>query len=644
MGKQSCEATGTLGRGRWGAARRIAALAGLAVAVLLVHRASLQAPFYLDSNNLLVEKSNLHMTEVSREALWQAIHLDAESPRIYRPLAGLSLAFTHLWAGLDPAPYRAGNIAIHVAASFALLFLFLEVLRAPRVARQRDRLLERSWPIAFIATALWSLHPVQTNVVSYVIQRMTSLSGLFSFLAVGSYLRLRTRGGWRWGAALAASSLLSVASKENGALVPIYFLLAEWLLLEPPRARTSRIALGSGWGALLVLAVVVAWLKGPGLWHTVQGGYASRPFTMTERLLTEAALQVRYVTLLVVPDPRLLTLDAEVPVSSSLLQPPGTLGGVLLVALSLVLAALWSRRRPLVSLAIAWFFAAQAMESTVLPLELYFEHRLYVPAVFLFLAAADGAAALARGRRRAAIAVAAAGSLFVSLEAWGTHYRTSLWADPLRLYGDMVAKAPGKARPRISLAVELIRRGRYREAEVLLKEALQIGGADAGCLYNLASVAYWTGDNAECERLLREIIRWEGPMAPLSRRFLALVLMSEERLEEPETLLRAALEKMPSDANTWALLGHLEAKRGRWEEAEAHLRRALRYDPTLSGAWFNLGKVLLKEGRAGEAEEAIARATALAPDDATYRNALAQVRRGRVYPAATTDPSSRSSR
>ncbi|MBI5446676.1 MAG: hypothetical protein HY900_36340, partial [Deltaproteobacteria bacterium] len=408
---------------------RVAAVAVLGLALFLVHRPPLHAPFYLDSTYHLAEKSNLHMEAPTPDALWRAIHLDTDSPRIYRPLSGLTLAFTYWRAGLDPAAYRLGNIAIHILASLSLLFLLTAVLRAPRVARRYPVEPSATWLIALLATTIWSLHPVQTNVVSYVIQRMTSLSGLFSFLAVGAYVRLRSGRGWAWAPLVVAATLCSAASKEIGALAPCFFLLAEWLLLDPPAQGAPRKALASAWGAILAGAAIVALLQGPALWHKVQAGYAVRSFTMGERLLTEATIQLRYLTLLFVPDPRLLTIDAEVSPSKGLLHPPETLGGVLLILLTLALAVLWARRRPLVSLAIAWFFVAQAVESTILPLELYFEHRLYVPAALLYVPVAHGVFSVARRHRWAAVAGTATLACVLGAEAWATHYRATLWAD-----------------------------------------------------------------------------------------------------------------------------------------------------------------------------------------------------------------------
>ena len=307
-----------------------------------------------------------------------------------RPIAQLSFALNYFFSGFNPFAFKATNLAIHLVNGllvFSLAKLLLSAMQP--LARQRDVLLA-----AGAAAALWLLHPIQLLAVLHVVQRMTSLSALFLFLALWLHIQGRQRAG-NGGVALLVAAWaiawpLSFLSKETGILFPAFALAWELILRRSAYGRLDRFA--RALAALAVLcsaALVVYGLSSYAQW--LWSGFEMRPFSMLERLLTEARVLCFYLGLIVFPRLEALGLyHDDIAVSTGLLTPWTTLPALLFLAALLGLAWWLRRRAPLVCFGIAWFFIGHLVESTVLPLELAHEHRNYLPLFGLALAAGWG--------------------------------------------------------------------------------------------------------------------------------------------------------------------------------------------------------------------------------------------------------------
>ncbi len=594
-----------------------------------LYRPALPAPFYFDTQYHLLKKSNLHMAEITPETLDRAVRFDVGG-KVYRPVANLSLALTYRWFGLDPAAYRAGNILIHAAAAMALLFLFVAVLDTPRVSARLPRdARPAAVGMAVAAVLLWALHPIQANVVAYVIQRMASLAGLFTFLSVGAYLRARSGNGFRTGWLLGSATCFCLAflSKENAVTIVPAVLLAEWCLLCPPtRPRDRRVAwVFVAMGVLVVAGATAAW--GPQLLSSVSEGYAGREFTLWERVLTEIRLQARYLLVLLVPDPRLLTLVSETPVSTGWLSPPSTAAMGLAVTTALGFAAWRRRAQPLLAFGILWFFAHQLVEGTVLSLELYYEHRMYIPSVFLYFGLAWTAWRLAARFPRPRIATGLAMAALLAVEAGATTWRARIWAEPVVFWADAVTKAPDRPRPLNNLGAALIEDGRYVEAEGVFEEVLRLGGSREEAELNLATIAFKTGRIAEARAHLDDAIRHGEQRVWLAYRGRANVNMEQGRLDEAEQDLQEVFRVRPHDAEAWYLWGTVALLRGDDGTAQSRLLRAIDYDPSLFKAWNNLGALYYRTGRFSEAARAFRRAVRLRPGDPKFTANLRKAKR-----------------
>lgn len=322
---------------------------------------------------------------------WQWVVFGNSSGLFGRPVAMATFVFNVWLLGADIWSLKFGNLVLH-CLNGALVYRLFSIL-LPALRRKDGTTNTASW-VALFATAVWMLHPLLVSTVLYVVQRMAMLSALFSLLAVIAFLqgRLALRNGRRRSAlawlllCLPLSTLLAVFSKENGVLVPALCGLLEWLVFQPrqgeTRHRLSAIFIGATLIVPAVAAVLLTLLQLP----LIVDGYVNRPFTLVERLLTQARVLWSYVFSFLLPvGPRLGLYHDDFPISKGLLEPAST--AVALIAWLGVLVFVWRSRRtaPGLLLGVAWFVVAQALESSVFPLLMYFEHRNYLPSLGLVL-------------------------------------------------------------------------------------------------------------------------------------------------------------------------------------------------------------------------------------------------------------------
>lgn len=441
---------------------------------------SLYSPFALDDYNVFVESSDIYVHDFS----WQSIKQLSNTPfGKGRLIPIITFAIDGRLGQGNIFQFHVTNILIHILATTAL-FVFLTGLMKTSRARQALEVIGPGHYCLFVS-ALWALSPVQTNAVTYLVQRMASLVSLFylSSLAFYIYARLSTSIFRRvilfMGSVFCA--ILAFFSKENWATLPLAALLIEWIFLSPDLPRRIRTALKWRHVVLLIIFMALLLPLGAKPWQDLTSSYDIRHFTLGERLLTEARVVVFYISLLALPLPGRLNLDHDFPVSHSLLAPPTTLLSILLLAGLLGLAFRYRNRWRLVAFGFFWFFLHLLIESTVIPLELIFEHRLYLSSPGFFMATLSIMdLAVARLQKRKQIAdlrtvVLLFLVLFSSFSALLTTLRNHDWRDLLTLYSDCAEKSPNKPRAHVNLGVALTRAGKSEECREAMKKAIALG-------------------------------------------------------------------------------------------------------------------------------------------------------------------------
>ena len=433
--------------------------AGLLLLATLVYVPGLGGDFVFDDEANIVRNEPLHITELSATRLKQAAYSMQAGP-LMRPISYLTLAFNHYFTGLKPLHFKLTNLLIHLLNGIAIFWFSMQLLIAYR-RRHQPALNPRHlrW-IALAASAFWLLHPLGLTSVLYVVQRMNSLSALFVLLGMATYCWGRNRqqegqpGAWLIAASVLLFTPLATLSKENGALLPFFLLVVEATLF---RFAMPSVA-GRRWllGFFAVIAVlpalgVIGYLLSHIDW--LLGGYSSREFTFTERLLTQARAVWFYLIMTVVPVISQLGLFHDDMALSTGLFNPVTTALAILGLLGLLGAAWWCRRRaPLVSFGLLFFLVGHSMESSVFALELVHEHRNYLPMFGILLPMAYYLLhpALPADTRNARIAL---GVLFVLFLGVSTAMRANDWGNPIQLAVSEARNHPDSARSQYRLGL-----------------------------------------------------------------------------------------------------------------------------------------------------------------------------------------------
>ncbi len=431
-------------------------LAGMAlllcVITAIVYWPGLSGSFMFDDFPNILDNSALRVFDGSLSSLVAASSNGGASP-LGRPLSVASFALNLHAYGASPFSFKVVNLLIHLANGL-LVFVFIRQLWTRIFCSTNARY---SSLAAIWVTAVWLLHPINLTPVLYVVQRMTGLAAFFTLAALCLYLygRQATRGkAWT---AIAISVLLcwpaAIFSKETGVLLPLFVFLCEWLILDSFRSVSSKIKWLTALSISLALAIVLT-----AKWDFVTSGYAGRDFGLIERLMTEARVLWFYLLQLLAPSPNLFNLyHDDIPISHGLLSPPQTLFSILAWFFLIALAIYQHKRRPLFAFAVFWFLAAHVLESTLLPLEIAFEHRNYLASlgIFIWLGALLFPQEAQKNGQVVRLTLALSFLFFCGLI---TALRAAQWGDEYRRTQLETASHPNSARTNYDAAVIIVRR------------------------------------------------------------------------------------------------------------------------------------------------------------------------------------------
>lgn len=370
------------------------------VACAALYWPALHGPFLFDDFPNLAA-----LTSIDHVASWRDLGIYLSQPRSFpgRPLSMLSFLLQKSdWPG-NPFPFKLVNLGLHLLCA---VLVYLLTLRVARASTDDAAAVNRAGLAALLAASAWALDPIQLSGIVLVVQRMNLLMALFVLLGLQAYLRgllQEQMPAWRRGLwmALGLGFCMGLAflSKENGILLPLYALVLDATLL---RIFVRRLPTPLRWWRRLLIWPVVLFTLGFLLWQIpVQWGHEGiRDFTVGERLLTEPRILIEYLDKTFLPRFGVYGLYHDgFPVSHSLVDPWTTTPSLLLL-LAAIAAAFYGRRRwPLLSLAIFWYLGGQLIESSTVMLELYFEHRNYMPLVGVMMALAIGISRIVQPRR-----------------------------------------------------------------------------------------------------------------------------------------------------------------------------------------------------------------------------------------------------
>lgn len=553
-----------------------------------------------------------------------------------RPVVALSLAVQYALGGLSPWGYHLFNVVIHGMAAGVLFSVIRRTLSLPRLP---ERCRSASTHLALSVSLLWAVHPLQTESVTYVIQRAESLMGLFFLLLLYSVIRRSNSGHpGRWRIAAVVFCALGMASKPTMIVAPMAVLLYEWVffrrsfreILQQEKGLYGGLAAtGLEWALLLVWAPKE---------HVSSAGFAWVGSSPLGYALTQPSVVLHYLKLAFWPYP--LVLDYHWPIvqggSASWVAPLLLVGGMGLFTVR----ALFQRRE--IGFLGAWFFLTLAPTSSVVPLaDPAAEHRMYLPlAAVLAGVVLCGHRILSRwipsSRFRKTVAF---GLLMTVAAVLGkmTFRRNQTYFSEISIWADTAARQPDNPRAHNNLGKALQERGRIEQAAGCYLAALRLKPGYAAAHQNLGNILLEQQRWEEARFHLLEAVRLDPKSAPgLNDYGGGLARLGQ--IEKAIPWFEQAVALDPDYAQAHSNLGLLLGQQGRAQEALDHCRLAVRLKPDDASGHNNFGVVLFGQGRIRESADQFQEAARLRPDDAQFQRNLATALRALQNRPADKEP------
>jgi tetratricopeptide (TPR) repeat protein len=603
------------------ASRRTPLLAGLVIfiAVLAAYTDSLDVPFVFDDVSAIQQNQTIRHFRTALSPPPGALPVSG------RPILNLSFALNYALSGTDVWSYHAVNLLIHALAGATLFGLVRRTIAIRREAVSDPQSGLSILP-AFAVALLWTLHPLQTESVTYTSQRAESLMGLFYLLTLYGFVRgmecekAPEGAPNRWFGLSCLACLLGMLTKEVMVTAPLMALLYDRTFVSGSFAeawRRHRIyynCLACTW-ILLVVSVASA--------GTTRGGTSG--FAIGSAWwaygLTQFEAVAHYLWLSLCPSPLVLYYEAF------WVKGAGQVLPYALVVVPLGMATLWALwRRPIAGFLGAWFFAILAPTSLVPnSIQMIAEHRMYLPLAAVMAAAVAGIFALVGRTVGFSLCLVVAVGFGIA-----TALRNEAYQSNLTLWADTVAKQPENAFAHNNLGEALFERGSVAEAVDQYREALRLRPDSVSAYVNVGYALLLSRQVAEAKQDFEMALRLE-PGYPQAENGLGAALFSSGQIDDAMAHFREAVRVNPEYAEAYSNLGTALASVNRLPEAIDAYERALELNPHSQEAHFSLGNAYYQINRPTDAIREYEAALRLQPGSAEAYNhygiLLAQVSR-----------------
>ncbi len=608
---------------------------------------TLNAPFVFDdlpsivNNSLIKDTDNFFHTGDRERVQFFLKHKWDISTRL---VGYFSFALNYRFGGLDVRGYHATNIIIHFINSTLVYLLILLTLRTPFFESYSIGRLSTLLPLA--TASLFASHPVQTQAVTYIVQRLASLGFLFYTLSLVLYIL------WRLQAyqlsrdkkvlvlrtALYALSLISfllgLNTKEHTATLPAMLLLFEYFFFTGNKARRALPVIPYFLSILIIPAqLIFRGLQSGGLADSLQ--YATRLESTLSRysyLMTEFTVIPKYIRLLVFPVNQNLFYDY--PVYDSFFAPVVLIsfaGLAVFFASDLYALRQSNKNRPLlrlVSYGILWFFITNSVESGIIPIrDVIFEHRIYLPSFgfFLFLCALGAHVTChVRSLRYRSKSLYTAFVVILIALSIATVNRNTIWQENITLWEDNIRKSPKKMHIYNNLSAAYIKAGKFEKAIAITNRALTIDPSSHGAYHNLGRALGASGRLSESIAALNKAVSLE----PRNTDYHNSLGITYLRNGENDKAVREFLLSIQSNFLNYKPYGNIGIPLillGRNSEAVKYLQTGLMLEPDLVNTRINLALAYERLGHVELARDEYKKILELDPSNAKARKRLREL-------------------
>ena len=552
---------------------QLAGLAAVLILGIIIYSNTFNCSFHFDDSQNIV--NNAKIRDLWNIKAWWNFYPS-------RPVAMFTFALNYHFNHLNIWGYHSINLIIHLINACLVWWLTLLIFSSPAV--KDNKVAKQKKIIAFFTALLFISHPLATQSVTYIVQRMTSMAAMFYMLSVALYMKARLServNGVKYFllAGCLLSAVAAMLTKEIAFTLPLTVIMAELFFFKRKMVSVNfkdyrllfLIAL------FIVPVMIILYLRSASNVFTAIGPTNGHTYTLTpfSYLLTQFSVIVKYIQLLFLPVNQMV--DYDFPVSTRFFEPRTLLSFLFLLSLVILGIFLYKKQR-VISFGIFWFFITLMVESGIIPIaDLIFEHRTYLPSFGFFFILSSVISGLLWNRYKflaiiILLMITGSGSLL-------TYERNKAWKDDLSLWNDNVLKAPNLVRP----------------------------VSNRGAAY--AELGLWDNAIADCNSAIR--INPDFPAAYLTRGF------AFDNLNQPDKAMAdysKAISINSDYAEAYSDRGAMYAKLGQWDNAIADYSRVIEINPEAVRAYISRATAYENTGQWDKATDDYTSAIGINPD------------------------------
>ncbi len=575
------------------------------ILIFLIYSNTFSNSWHFDDLPNITLNKRIHIEKLDIESLCKSFYFSYGQKselvkQISRPFSYFTFALNWYFGQNKTAGYHFINILIHVFTSFFLFLSIKLLLSTPNIKiKEKDR-----YFIAFLGSALWAANPIQTQAVTYIVQRMASMAAMFYIISIYGYLKVRLfeQINAAWILLPVVAFFLASFSKENAIMLPLSLVLIEMIFFGKQSiwfniSKKNRIAVL----ALLILSGIIVIFVLNIDFMSVLNGYDNRPFTMWQRIVTEPAIIIFYLSLIFYPIPSRLSICHDFSLPDSLFSYFVMMPSILLIILVIWAGFVRFKKYPLISFAILFYLLNHLIESTIIPLELVYEHRNYLPSLFLFVPFAFYfKKAIGYYKRQNMFMVKILICFIVLIVVGfgcGTYIRNFDWRTEKSLWEDAAKKTINSDKPIQMLASISEKEKKYNDALALYEKALKMSSQQQKqskivCYNNMGNIFLKQKKYDKAKQYFDKVLK----INPDYNRALynkTFVLIEEGNLEDALENINYLIKLEKDNINLLNLKGHILLRGKKYKQVFNVYKKAFNLDSFSTQGMINLSVALI---------------------------------------------------
>ena len=553
---------------------------------IIIYSNSFDCSFHFDDSIDIV--NNPTIREITNVKAWW-------NYSVTRPVSMFTFALNYHFHEDSVFGYHLVNLIIHIINACLVWWLIILTLSSP--AFKNDSIVKHKLILAFFGAVIFASHPVQTQAVTYIVQRMTSLATMFYLLSLTLYIKARIRPNKKsiMFITSACSAVLAMLTKQIAFTLPFIIILYEFIFFKPENKKINfkdkRVIITLVILLLLIIIIPAMMSFNFSLIFREITSQQGNIFTLTgtNYLLTQFRVITTYIRLLFLPINQ--NLDYDYPISTTLFS-VNTFLSFLFLLIIIAIAFLLFKKYKIIAFGIFWFFITLSVESSIIPIpNVIFEHRIYLPSVgFIFFLISAIYYLLWHVNYKIVISIFI---LITSINSILTYKRNEIWKNEYTLWTDVISKSPNKARPWNNRGFFLGTKGKYDQALDDFNKAISINPryikalTNRGALY-MAQQKY-SKAFVDMNKAI-EIAPYNLAVTYLNR---GMLYMIQKNFEKSIMDLQIAIELDPLYAKAYYSLGNTYSFQKLNEKAIMNYSKAININKRYAQAYNNRGVVYL---------------------------------------------------